>query len=415
MKLPKICIVGLGYVGLPLYIEFSKKYSVVGYDTNQKRVEELRNGRDTNDEHEDDLKEISLNFTTHLKSISSCNIFIITVPTPINEDKSPNLEYLISSFSQIGKILKRDDIVILESTVYPGCSEELCIPILEKISGLCLNKDFYFGYSPERINPGDKKNILKKIKKVTSGSTELIAKKIDDLYKSIIEAGTYLASSIKVAEASKILENTQRDLNISLMNEFAFICDKLDIKTNDVIDAASTKWNFQKFKPGLVGGHCIGVDPYYLTHKSQKLGYKPDIILSGRKVNENVSGFITSKVVKKLIAQGKIISKCNVLILGASFKENCNDFRNSKVNDLYNGFKEYSMETEIFDPLIDPDLYLKSLGVRLITRINKYDAIIIAVPHKSFLDMDIESFKRETNSVVFDVKGAFSNNHYLEL
>ena len=410
-----ICIVGLGYVGLPLYIEFSKKYSVIGYDKNPKRISELKNRKDSNNEFNKELTLLYLNFTDNIQNTKSCNVFIVTVPTPVNKNKSPNLNFLKSAFNEIGHILKKKDMVILESTVYPGCSEEICIPIIEKTSKLKLNIDFYFGFSPERINPGDKKHILRTIKKVTSGSNEYSAKIIDSLYRSIIEAGTHLVSSLKVAEASKILENTQRDLNISLMNEFAFICDKLGIRTNEVIDAALTKWNFQEFRPGLVGGHCIGVDPYYLTHKSLQLGYKPEIILSGRKVNENVPEFIITKVVKKLIEQGNIISQSNVVILGASFKENCGDFRNSKVQDMYNSFLEYSINTEIYDPLINSDLYYKTHGVKLIEDLKLYDAIIIAVPHETILNLNVELLKKKNNSIIFDVKGAFDKNEYFQL
>ena len=410
-----ICIVGLGYVGLPLYIEFSKKYSVIGYDKNPNRISDLKNRKDSNNEFNKELTSLHLNFTDNIQNTKSCNVFIVTVPTPVNKNKSPNLSFLKSAFNEIGHILKKKDIVILESTVYPGCSEEICIPIIENISKLKLNIDFYFGFSPERINPGDKKHILRTIKKVTSGSNEYSAKIIDNLYRSIIEAGTHLVSSLKVAEASKILENTQRDLNISLMNEFAFICDKLGIRTNEVIDAASTKWNFQEFRPGLVGGHCIGVDPYYLTHKSLQLGYKPEIILSGRKVNENVPEFIITKVVKKLIEQGNIISQSNVIILGASFKENCGDFRNSKVQDMYNSFLEYSINTEIYDPLINSDLYYKTHGVKLIEDLKLYDAIIIAVPHENILKLNMELLKKKNNSIIFDVKGAFDKNEYFQL
>lgn len=411
----KICIVGLGYVGLPLYIEFSKKYSVIGYDKNPKRISELKNRKDSNNEFNKELTLLYLNFTDNIQNTKSCNVFIVTVPTPVNKNKSPNLNFLKSAFNEIGHILKKKDMVILESTVYPGCSEEICIPIIEKTSKLKLNIDFYFGFSPERINPGDKKHILRTIKKVTSGSNVYSAKIIDSLYRSIIEAGTHLVSSLKVAEASKILENTQRDLNISLMNEFAFICDKLGIRTNEVIDAALTKWNFQEFRPGLVGGHCIGVDPYYLTHKSLQLGYKPEIILSGRKVNENVPEFIITKVVKKLIEQGNIISQSNVVILGASFKENCGDFRNSKVQDMYNSFLEYSINTEIYDPLINSDLYYKTHGVKLIEDLKLYDAIIIAVPHETILNLNVELLKKKNNSIIFDVKGAFDKNEYFQL
>ena len=410
-----ICIVGLGYVGLPLYIEFSKKYSVIGYDKNPNRISDLKNRKDSNNEFNKELTSLHLNFTDNIQNTKSCNVFIVTVPTPVNKNKSPNLNFLKSAFNEIGHILKKKDMVILESTVYPGCSEEICIPIIENISKLKLNIDFYFGFSPERINPGDKKHILRTIKKVTSGSNEYSAKIIDSLYRSIIEAGTHLVSSLKVAEASKILENTQRDLNISLMNEFAFICDKLGIRTNEVIDAALTKWNFQEFRPGLVGGHCIGVDPYYLTHKSLQLGYKPEIILSGRKVNENVPEFIITKVVKKLIEQGNIISQSNVIILGASFKENCGDFRNSKVQDMYNSFLEYSINTEIYDPLINSDLYYKTHGVKLIEDLKLYDAIIIAVPHENILKLNMELLKKKNNSIIFDVKGAFDKNEYFQL
>jgi UDP-N-acetyl-D-galactosamine dehydrogenase len=404
MESKKICIIGLGYVGLPLYIEFSRKYNIIGYDTNLSRVNQLKNAIDANNEFNDELKHSELNFTNRLEDIHSCNIFIITVPTPINEDKSPDISYLKTSFSELGNFLKKDDLVILESTVYPGCSEEICIPILEKKSKLKLNRDFYFGYSPERINPGDKTYTLTTIKKVTSGSNEFAAKNVNSLYSSIITAGTHLVSSIKIAEASKILENTQRDLNISLMNEFAFICDKLSIRTNEVIDAAATKWNFQKFTPGLVGGHCIGVDPYYLTYKSIKLGYKPDIILSGRNVNEKVSDFIITKVIKRLLENGKIISKSN-----------CSDFRNSKVIDIYKGFKEFSLETDVYDPLVEKQKYYKENKIQIISELKTYDAIVIAVPHIEIINLNINKLKKDENCVVFDVKGKLGNKKYIQL
>jgi UDP-N-acetyl-D-galactosamine dehydrogenase len=411
----KICIVGLGYVGLPLYIEFAKKFNVLGYDKNINRIKNLRKGYDSNNEHNEDLTKTALNFYDDINKISNCNTYIVTVPTPINADKTPDLTFLESVFLDLGQIIKKDDLVILESTVFPGCSEEVCIPILEKKSGLKLNIDFYFGYSPERINPGDKVNILSSIKKVTSGSNKYSSKIVKSLYKEIIKAGVHSVSSLKIAEASKILENTQRDLNISLMNEFAFICDKLNICTNEVIEAASTKWNFQKFSPGLVGGHCIGVDPYYLTHKAIQVGYKPDIILSGRKVNEAVAPFIIDKIVKKTLSQGKVISNSKILILGATFKENCGDFRNSKVLDMYQGFKEYFFTVDLFDPLVDKEAYFNENRVKISNNLTLYDAIIIAVPHKEFLSINFKKLMKDNETIIFDVKGVFKNPKYLQL
>ena len=411
----KICIVGLGYVGLPLYIEFAKKFNVLGYDKNINRIINLRKGYDSNNEHNEDLTKTALNFYYDINEISNCNTYIVTVPTPINADKTPDLTFLESVFLDLGQIIKKDDLVILESTVFPGCSEEVCIPILEKKSKLKLNIDFYFGYSPERINPGDKVNILSSIKKVTSGSNKYSSKIVKSLYKEIINAGVHSVSSLKIAEASKILENTQRDLNISLMNEFAFICDKLNISTNEVIEAASTKWNFQKFSPGLVGGHCIGVDPYYLTHKAIQVGYKPDIILSGRKVNEAVAPFIIDKIVKKILSQGKVISNSKILILGATFKENCGDFRNSKVLDMYQGFKEYFFTVDLFDPLVDKKAYFNENRVKTSNNLTLYDAIIIAVPHKEFLSINFKKLMKDNNTIIFDVKGVFKNPKYLQL
>lgn len=336
----KIAIIGLGYVGLPLAIEFGRQYQVLGFDINKNRIEELRKGEDhTKEADVDDLNEVlvskNLSLSSHLEDLKDCNIYIITVPTPIDQFKAPNLGLLLKATAMIGTVLKKGDIVIYESTVYPGCTEEDCVPVLEKTSGLKFNHDFYCGYSPERINPGDKVNTLTKIRKVTSGSTPEIADAIDSLYKSIITAGTHKASSIKVAEASKAIENAQRDLNISFVNELSLIFDRMNIDTNDVLDAASTKWNFLKFKPGLVGGHCIGVDPYYLAHKAESLGYHPQVILSGRRVNDNMGMFIANKVIKLMIKKGHKIDGARALILGITFKENCPDIRNSRVIDIY--------------------------------------------------------------------------------
>lgn len=412
----KICIVGLGYVGLPLYIEFAKKFDVCGYDKNKNRVLQLKQGFDINNENNIDLKRSTkLNFYYNLNDIKNYNTYIVTVPTPINSNKTPDLTFIESAFSELGVIIKKNDLVILESTVYPGCSEEVCIPILEQKSGLKLNKDFYFGYSPERINPGDRVNTLPKIKKVISGSNKHATNIVESLYKKIIEAGVHSVSSLKVAEASKILENTQRDLNISLMNEFAFICDKLEINTKEVIEAASTKWNFQKFSPGLVGGHCVGVDPYYLTHKAAKVGYKPDIILSGRKVNEAVPKFIIDKIIKKILKTGKEISNSKILILGATFKENCSDFRNSKILDMYKGFKEYSLSVDIFDPLINEESYLIENKIKLSKKLTKYDGIVLAVPHDEIIEINLKNLMKDSKTVIFDVKGALNNPEYYQL
>lgn len=411
----KICIIGLGYVGLPLYIEFAKKFEVCGYDKNKNRISQLKKGFDINNEHNFELKPKKLNFYDDINDVKNFNTYIVTVPTPINKNKTPDLTYINLAFEELGNLIKKNDLIILESTVYPGCSEEVCVPILEKKSELKLNEDFYFGYSPERINPGDKVNTLSKIKKVTSGSNLYTAKIVESLYKKIIKAGVHSVSSLKVAESSKILENTQRDLNISLMNEFAFICDKLNINTNEVIEAASTKWNFQRFSPGLVGGHCIGVDPYYLTYKATQIGYKPEIILSGRKVNEEVPNFIIDKIIKKILKSGKQISKSNILILGATFKENCSDFRNSKVLDMYLGFKEYSLNVDLFDPLIDQKSYLIENNIKLSKKLSKYDAIVLAVPHDVLLKIDMNGLMKDDNTIIFDVKGVLKNPKHYQL
>ncbi|RZK17187.1 MAG: nucleotide sugar dehydrogenase, partial [Flavobacterium sp.] len=370
----QIAIIGLGYVGLPLAIEFAKKYSVIGFDTNENRIRELQSGSDgTKEANLEDLQAVlncsgnnGLKFSSNLPDISLAKIYIVTVPTPIDHLKRPDLEPLLSASKMLGIVLKKGDIVIYESTVYPGCTEEDCVPVLEKISGLKYNSDFFCGYSPERINPGDKVNTLTKIKKVTSGSTPEIAKLIDDLYSGIITAGTHLAPSIKVAEASKAIENAQRDVNISFVNELALIFDKMGIDTSDVLAAASTKWNFLNYKPGLVGGHCIGVDPYYLAHKSEALGYKPEVILSGRRVNDNMGMFVANKVIKMMVAKDKTVKNSRVLILGFAFKENCPDVRNTRVIDIYKELKSFSIEVDVYDPWADSSIVKEEYNISLL-------------------------------------------------
>jgi UDP-N-acetyl-D-galactosamine dehydrogenase len=403
----KIAIIGLGYVGLPLAVEFGKKYHVRGFDINLDRINELNNGYDkTLETNKDDLISSKyLHFTSELDKIKDCNIYIITVPTPIDQFKAPDLKPLIKASEMIGKILKKDDIVIYESTVYPGCTEEDCVPVLEKMSNLKFNHDFYCGYSPERINPGDKINTLTKIKKVTSGSTIQASIIINNLYSSIILAGTHLAPSIKVAEASKAIENAQRDVNISFINELALIFDKINIDTQDVIDAASTKWNFLKYKPGLVGGHCIGVDPYYLAHKAESLGYYPQVILSGRRVNDNMGIFIANKVVKLMINKGVPIKGARALVLGITFKENCPDIRNSKVIDIYNELIQFGMVVKVYDPNANTEEVEQVYSLKLIHNLDKYEAIILAVSHNQFLDLNILDLKSNDNSVIYDIKG----------
>ena len=404
----KIGIIGLGYVGLPLAIEFSKKHETIGFDLNQKRIEELNKGVDsTNEANLEELKTQLVNKLTlvdDLEKIKTCNIYIITVPTPITKFKTPDLSYLLSASDAIGSILKKGDVVIYESTVYPGCTEEDCVPVLEKSSGLIYNKDFFCGYSPERINPGDKINTLTKIKKVTSGSTPETAKIVDQLYSSIITAGTHLASSIKVAEASKAIENAQRDLNISFVNELALIFDKIGIDTEEVIDAAATKWNFLKFKPGLVGGHCISVDPYYLAHKAESMGYYPEVILSGRRVNDQMGKFVAEKVVKLMNQKGIPVRNSKALILGITFKEDCPDIRNSKVPDIYNELQNYGLQVDIYDPNAIKQEVKHEFNIDLIDQPNSYNAIILAVSHNEFKNLDLSSLKSKTGAVVYDIK-----------
>lgn len=407
----KIGIIGLGYVGLPLAVAFSKKYDTIGYDINNKRIDDLLLNIDTTNEIEDFDKLKKIQLTNNIEHLKSCNVYIITVPTPVDQFNKPDLNPLYNATENIAKLLSKNDIVIYESTVYPGCTEEECVPILEKISKLVFNVDFFCGYSPERINPGDKINTLINIKKVTSGSTNASAIFINNLYRSIIEAGTHLAPSIKVAEASKAIENAQRDLNISFMNELAIIFDKIGIDTNDVIDAASTKWNFLKFSPGLVGGHCIGVDPYYLAYKAEMLGYEPNVILSGRKVNNFIPLFIANKVVKLMTSKKIIINKSKVLILGFSFKENCPDFRNTKIIDIYTELISFGIIVDIYDPLVDFTAVKKNFDLDLIENIHatQYDAIILAVKHDIFKSINFSLLKSKC-AVLFDTKSFISRD-----
>jgi UDP-N-acetyl-D-galactosamine dehydrogenase len=411
----KIAVIGLGYVGLPLAHAFASKYEVVGYDISQKRVDELNQGFDSTKElDENQLKAVlktynkslsknALHVSTRLEDISGCNIYIITVPTPIDHHKRPDLTPLIKASETVGKVLKKDDIVIYESTVYPGATEEECVPVLERVSGLKFNEDFFCGYSPERINPGDKEHTVTKILKVTSGSTPEIAKKVDALYASIIEAGTHLAPSIKVAEAAKVIENTQRDINIAFVNELAIIFNKLGIDTHDVLKAAGTKWNFLPFKPGLVGGHCIGVDPYYLTHKAQEIGYNPEIILAGRRLNDNMGIYVANQVIKLMIKKGYKVDGARVLVMGITFKENCPDIRNSRVIDVVRELQEFGCEVDVYDPWADPSEVKREYGLGLITEpeISQYNAIVLAVAHKEFANMDLENRK---NAILYDIK-----------
>ena len=403
-----IGIIGLGYVGLPLAIAFADHFNVVGFDINQLRVSNLNLGIDSTDEA--DLKllqkatENKLQLSSNLKDLAACTVYIVTVPTPITQFKTPDLTYLISASKMIGGLLNTGDIVVYESTVYPGCTEEDCVPVLEQESGLKYNQDFYCGYSPERINPGDKVNTLTKIKKVTSGSTEAIAEEVDQLYQTIIEAGTHKAQSIKVAEASKAIENAQRDLNISFVNELALIFDRMEIDTQEVLAAAGTKWNFLNFKPGLVGGHCISVDPYYLAHKAESLGYYPEVILSGRRVNDTMGLFVANKVVKLMNKKGIPVRKAKALILGITFKENCPDIRNSKVPDIYEELKSFGMEVDVYDPHAHPQEVKQEYAIDLASSMSTYDAIILAVSHKEFLELDVTSLKKESASVIYDIK-----------
>ena len=407
----KICIIGLGYVGLPLAHAFSSKYQVVGFDINQKRIEELNDGFDrteelTNEQVNEAIKN-GMKFSLNIDDIKDCNIFIVTVPTPIDKNNRPDLTPLIKSSQTVGKVLKTNDIVIYESTVYPGVTEEVCVPELEKISGMKFNKDFFCGYSPERINPGDKEHTVTKILKVTSGSTPDVANKVDDLYKSIIKAGTHKASSIKVAEASKVIENTQRDVNIALINELALIFNTMNINTNEVIEAAATKWNFIKLTPGLVGGHCIGVDPYYLTYKAEELGYKPNLILGARQINNGMAKYVAERTIKLMIKKGLQIKDSKVLILGITFKENCPDVRNTKVVDIVTEMQEYGCIVDIADYWADKAevKHEYNLDLKENYDFDDYQAIIVAVGHKDYRNLEISN----DNKVIFDIKSILTN------
>jgi UDP-N-acetyl-D-galactosamine dehydrogenase len=408
----KIAIIGLGYVGLPLAVEFAKKYQVIGFDINSIRVDALKKGQDTTLEVETqdllevlNLKENGLRLSNNQKDIASCNIFIITVPTPVDENKKPIFIPLIKSSETVGKLLKPNDIVIYESTVYPGVTEEICVPILEKQSGLKFNKDFFCGYSPERINPGDKTHTVTKIKKVTSGSTPEIGKRINELYASIITAGTHLAPTIKVAEAAKVIENAQRDINIAFVNELAKIFNKLDIDTHHVLEAAGTKWNFLPFKPGLVGGHCIGVDPYYLAQKAQEVGYHPEIILAGRRINDSMGEFVATEVLKLMAKNNIEVQTAKVLMLGITFKENCPDIRNTKAIDVYNTLKAFNLSVEVYDPWASKEEVSREYQLEMIEDIStNYDVIVHVVSHDKFKNLDLNVIKSQ-KGVIYDVKG----------
>ena len=413
----KISVIGLGYVGLPLAVEFAKYHSVVGFDINRKRIAELKKGMDRTLEIEPEKLASaakSITYTNDLELIKDCTIFIITVPTPIDKHKKPDLRPLLAASATVGKILKKDDIVIYESTVYPGCTEEDAVPVLEVQSGLIFNQDFYCGYSPERINPGDKKHTVANIRKVTSGSTPEIAEKVDALYREVITAGTYKAKSIKVAEAAKVIENSQRDINIAFVNELALIFHRMGIDTDQVLEAAGTKWNFLPFKPGLVGGHCIGVDPYYLTYKAESIGYHPEVILAGRRINDNMGRYVAGSLIKLMIARNVKIFGARILVLGITFKENCPDIRNSRVIDIITELREYKCEVDIFDPWADAAEVEQEYGIKLISEIDSlsglsYDGMCLAVAHEKFRDVDVKKLLTK-NGAIFDVKSFLEPN-----
>ncbi len=416
----KIAVIGLGYVGLPLARLFATKYPVVGFDINQKRIGELNSGVDNTFEVENEiLKAVLVNSpnekglfcSANLDDIKDCNYYVVTVPTPVDKNNRPDLTPLYKSSETVGKVLKKGDIVIYESTVYPGVTEDECVPVLEKISGLKFNVDFFAGYSPERINPGDKEHTVEKILKVTAGSTPEIGKKVDALYKSVIIAGTHLAPTIKVAEAAKVIENSQRDINIAFVNELAKIFNIMGINTHDVLAAAGTKWNFLPFKPGLVGGHCIGVDPYYLAQKAQEMGYHPEIILAGRRLNDSMGEYVASQIIKLMIKKGITINNADILLLGITFKENCPDVRNTKIVDVVKALKEYHVNITIYDPWANPTDVLHEYNLVTTTKLPdaKYDSVVLGVSHKEFLELDLEKVRKE-NSVLYDVKGVLKIN-----
>lgn len=410
----KIAIIGLGYVGLPLAVEFGKKVPVVGFDIHQKRIDELTRGQDhTLEVSPEELKQsMHLSYTTSLDDLKSCNFFIVTVPTPIDQYKQPDLTPLVKASHSIGQVLKKGDIVVYESTVYPGATEEVCIPELEKISGLIFNQDFFAGYSPERINPGDKLHRVTNILKITSGSTPEVADFVDEVYNLIIEAGTHKAANIKVAEAAKVIENTQRDVNIALINELALIFNKMGIDTEAVLEAAGTKWNFLPFRPGLVGGHCIGVDPYYLTHKAQAIGYNPEIILAGRRLNDGMGAYVVTQLVKAMLKKRIQVEDAKVLILGLSFKENCPDIRNTRIIDIVNELQEYHVNVDVYDPWVDAAEAEHEYGISPVQSVEKgaYDAVILAVAHEQFKDMGAEAIRAlgKPAHVLYDLKYVLS-------
>ena len=410
----KIAIIGLGYVGLPLAVEFGKKVPVMGFDIHQKRIDELQSGQDhTLEVSPKELKQAThLSYTTNLQQLADCNFFIVTVPTPIDEFKQPDLTPLIKASQSIGQVLSAGDIVVYESTVYPGATEEACIPVLEKVSGLTFNQDFYAGYSPERINPGDKLHRVTNILKITSGSTPAVADYVDQVYNLVIEAGTHKAASIKVAEAAKVIENTQRDVNIALINELALIFNKMGIDTEAVLQAAGTKWNFLPFRPGLVGGHCIGVDPYYLTHKAQAIGYHPEIILAGRRLNDGMGAYVVTQLVKAMLKKRIQVEDAKVLILGLSFKENCPDIRNTRIIDIVNELKEYHTQIDVYDPWVDAAEAEHEYGISPVQALEngKYDAVILAVAHHQFKDMGVQAIRAlgKSEHVLYDLKYVLS-------
>lgn len=412
----KIGIIGLGYVGLPLAVEFGKKYPVLGFDINQKRVDELSAGHDATLEVSDaELQDIKkLNFSCNKQELASCNVYIVTVPTPIDESNAPDLTPLRKASELLGEFVQKGDVVIYESTVYPGATEEVCLPIIEKVSGLVFNQDFFAGYSPERINPGDKVNTLTKIMKITSGSTPEVGVFVNNLYSSIITAGTHLAGSIKVAEAAKVIENTQRDLNIAIINEFAKIFNRLGIDTEEVLNAAGTKWNFLKFKPGLVGGHCISVDPYYLTHKAQEVGYRPEVILAGRRINDGMGEYVATQLVKKLSSQKIHIDEAKILVLGFTFKGDCPDVRNTKIIDIVNELKDFNMTVDVYDSWANSDEVKHEYDIDLISSLheNNYDGIVLAVDHSEFKKMGAAAVRKygKAKHVLYDVKHVFGTN-----
>ena len=412
----KIAIIGLGYVGLPLAVEFGKKVPVVGFDIHQKRIDELRSGRDhTLEVSPEELAQATqLTYSAELNDLKDCNFFIVTVPTPIDEFKQPDLTPLIKASQSIGQVLSKDDVVVYESTVYPGATEETCIPVLEEVSGLKFNQDFFAGYSPERINPGDKLHRVTNILKITSGSTPKVADFVDEVYNLIIEAGTHKAPSIKVAEAAKVIENTQRDVNIALINELAVIFNKMDIDTEAVLQAAGTKWNFLPFRPGLVGGHCIGVDPYYLTHKAQSIGYHPEIILAGRRLNDGMGAYVVTQLVKGMIKKKIQVEGAKVLVLGLSFKENCPDIRNTKIIDIVHELQEYHIQAEVYDPWVDASEAEHEYGITPVqTLVNaQYDAVILAVAHEQFKAMGVDVIRAlgKANHVLYDLKYVLSQS-----